>query len=288
MDGVQVAGTSLGDVEILYLPGVKPPVLFFPGGHCRAGSDCGWSLYTSLGYGVLAFSRPGYGRTDVGPLTAAEFLPAVAGSARRLGIERATAAVGVSFGGLQAIATAVSLPHLAPRLVLHSCAPSTHPYPDSPLQARIAPVVFGPALSGLTWKAVERSVATDAGLRRMAGTLSDLPTGAWWDTFPAEDRQRARELFQGMASGSGFANDLRQARRARSSYRRRTQARIGCPTLVTASRHDGGVAYAHAEDFRDTIPGARLVELSAPSHLFWLGPSRGEAAAAVRDFLATS
>ncbi|MBJ2119897.1 alpha/beta hydrolase [Arthrobacter sp. MSA 4-2] len=288
MDEVQVVTTSLGAVEILYLPGVKPPVLFFPGGHCRAGSDCGWSLYTSLGYGVLAFSRPGYGRTDVGPLTAAEFLPAVAESARRLDIEKATAAVGVSFGGLQAIATAVSLPHLPPRLVLHSCAPSTHPYPDSPLQARIAPVVFGPALSGHTWKAVARSVATDPGLRRMAGTLSDLPTGAWWDTFPAGDRQRARELFQSMASGSGFANDLRQARRARSSYRRRTQARVGCPTLVTASRHDGGVAYAHAEDFRDTIPTARLVELPAPSHLFWLGPSRGEAAAAVRDFLAPS
>ncbi|TDK27865.1 hypothetical protein E2F48_01740 [Arthrobacter crusticola] len=92
----------------------------------------------------------------------------------------------------------------------------------------------------------------------------------------------------GNGVGSGFANDLRQARRARSSYRRRTQARVTCPTLVTASRHDGGVAYSHAEDFRDTIPTARLVELSAPSHLFWLGTSRGEAASAVREFLAPS
>ena len=31
-----------------------------------------------LGYRVVAFSRPGYGRTSVAPLMAAEFVPAVA------------------------------------------------------------------------------------------------------------------------------------------------------------------------------------------------------------------
>lgn len=42
----------------------------------------------------------------------------------------------------------------------------------------------------------------------------------------------------------------------------------------------------HAEDYGDTIPGAVLVELSAPSHLFWLGPACEEAQTAVTDFMA--
>jgi pimeloyl-ACP methyl ester carboxylesterase len=64
------------------------------------------------------------------------------------------------------------------------------------------------------------------------------------------------------------------------------QTRTTCPTLVTASRQDAGVTFAHAQDYVDTIPEAVLVELSAPSHLFWLGPAREEAQAAVIDFMA--
>ena len=44
----------------------------------------------------------------------------------------------------------------------------------------------------------------------------------------------------------------------------RTPARH-CPTLITASRHDRGVAWAHAEALAATIPLARLEELPAPS-----------------------
>ncbi|MET4094273.1 hypothetical protein [Arthrobacter sp. UYCu712] len=56
---------------------------------------------------------------------------------------------------------------------------------------------------------------------------------------------------------------------------------------MAASRLDAGVAFAHAEDYAETIPGAVLVELSAPSHLFWLGPAREEAQAAVSAFMAS-
>jgi hypothetical protein len=55
-----VLTTRLGPVEVVYLPGDKPPVLFFPGGHSSAASDCGWRLYEDSGHGLLAFSRPGY------------------------------------------------------------------------------------------------------------------------------------------------------------------------------------------------------------------------------------
>lgn len=286
MSETRVVQTHLGPVEVMYRRGDKPAVLFFPGGHCSAASDCGWSLYTSEGHGVLAFSRPGYGNTDVGPLNAAEFVSAVAECCQGLGIDETAGAVGVSFGGMQALQVAWSLPELVPRLVLHSCAPSTRAYPDAHLESLLGPLVFSPALQGLTWAMVASLVRSDAGLRRMVGALSKVPVDEWWDTWSMEDKGRARELFRTMRSGSGFVNDLQQARPDRAAYRRLVQTRTACPTLVTASRQDAGVAFAHAHDYADTIPGAVLVELSAPSHLFWLGPAREAAQAAVTDFMA--
>lgn len=54
---------------------------------------------------------------------------------------------------------------------------------------------------------------------------------------------------------------------------------------MTASRHDGGVRFDHAEDFVRTIPQARLVETNAQSHFYWLGPDQPALSAAIRDFI---
>ena len=51
--------TSAGLVEVLSIPGALPPVRFFPGGHCSAECDCGWSLYQDMGHAIVSFSRPG-------------------------------------------------------------------------------------------------------------------------------------------------------------------------------------------------------------------------------------
>jgi len=68
--------------------------------------------------------------------------------------------------------------------------------------------------------------------------------------------------------------------------RRVAQQRVSCRTLVTGSRHDAGVAWTHAEDLASTIPRASLVDLGAPSHLFWIGVSRARLREVVGDFLA--
>ena len=59
-----------------------------------------------------------------------------------------------------------------------------------------------------------------------------------------------------------------------------------CATLVTGSRHDRGVDFAHAQNLAEAIPGAHLVELDSPSHLFWLGPGQERLRSVLRDFLA--
>ena len=285
MAETRVIDTRSGGVEVMVSRGNKPPVLFFPGGHCTAATDCGWKLYTSLGYGIVAFSRPGYGRTDVGALSATEFVPALQDCCRSLGIDVVAAAVGVSFGGTQAIAAAVALSGLVPRLALHSCAPSTLPYPDTARERLGGPVAFSPRTQRLTWLSVSTVVKSERGLTAMMRALSTESSDQWWGAWSAADKQAARRLFQTMSSGSGFVLDLRQAHSDRAAFRRHQQVLVPCPTLVTGSRRDGGVRFAHAEDLAATIPSARLVELYSDSHLYWLGPHAPQAQDAVRRFM---
>jgi pimeloyl-ACP methyl ester carboxylesterase len=281
----RVVDTCLGPVEVALTAGEGQAVLFFPGGHTTAATPLCTDLYTDLGYRVLVFSRPGYGRTNVGQLTAVEFIPAIARVCEQLGITAAAATVGLSFGGLQAVHVAVSLPHLASRLILHSCAPSSLPYPDGSLQRLAGPLVFGPRSQRLTWRMVRALTSSDRGLRTMMASLSTLPPGVWWDRWTPADRAAARKMFSQMDSGSGFVTDVRQACAARSAYRQAMLRSVPCPTLVTASRQDGGVAFTHAEDFACTIPGSRLAETGAESHLFWVGASRRTVLDLVRSFL---
>jgi len=267
------------------VPGERPPVLFFPGGHCSARCDCGWGLYTESGHAVVSFSRPGYGGTRVGALGAAEFAPLVREVCEQRGISVIAAAVGVSFGGLQAVHVAGDRELGLRRLVLHSCAPSGLSYPDTRAESVLGPVLFSPLLQGLVWRLVRRVVRSDSGLRTMMARLSKLPVEDWWDQLSAADRDEARALFGCMRSDSGFVNDLRQGQARWAAARREAMSNVQCPTLVTSSRHDRGVSFAHAEDFTGAIPDAGLVELDSPSHLFWIGPARARLVSIVGSFI---
>lgn len=272
-------------MEIVQVPGERPPVLFFPGGHCSARCDCGWGLYTESGHAVVSFSRPGYGGTRVGSISAAEFAPLVREVCEQLDISVIAAAVGVSFGGLQAVHVAKDQELGVPRLVLHSCAPSGLPYPDTRAEAIVGPVLFSPLLQSLVWRLVRRMVRSDSGLRRVMARLSKLPVEDWWEQLSAGDRDETRALFRSMRSDSGFVNDLRQGQARGAAARRDALSKVQCPTLVTGSRHDRGVSFAHAEDFANTIPDAVLVELDSPSHIFWIGRGRAYLVSIVRSFI---
>ncbi|MCR2811076.1 MULTISPECIES: alpha/beta hydrolase [unclassified Microbacterium] len=285
MVGTRLVSTSAGAVEILHVPGDRSAVLFFPGGHCRATTDCGRSLYAGLGHEVISFSRPGYGGTRVGRLTAAEFTPLVGEVCEQLGISSVAASVGVSFGGLQAVHVAAGGGPTVQRLILHSCAPSTKQYPDTRAEALLGPVVFSPLLQGAVWGLVRSVVRSDAGLRMMLSQLSSLPTSQWWDQMSVADKDEAQSLFRAMRSDSGFTNDLRQAHPRGADARRKAMSAVKCPTMVTASRSDGGVSFTHAEDFARVIPDADLVELSSPSHLFWIGSQKTQLMSTLHSFI---
>ena len=212
----------------------------------------------------MSFSRPGYGLTDVGRLNAEEFVPAVAKSCELLAIEETAGCRGVLWRHASHPGCCC-LPGSGAAVVPSQLRTLHRAHPDTRLEALLGTdrLRSGHAAPHLG-DASARLVDSDAGLRRMVRALSKRPIDDWWYTWSHEDRAPARELFKAMRSGAGFVNDLQQGLSDRGAYRRRFQAEVRCPTLVSASRDDAGVAFGHAEDFADTIPNATLVELDAP------------------------
>ena len=263
------------------------PILYFHGGHESAITAPASELYVELGHSVITVSRPGYGHTDVGPLSPAGFAPLVEEVRALLDIDRFTAVVGTSFGGPQAIEYVGRYPTRTSALILHSAAPSTLPYPDSAGERLFGPLIFHPSVERYIWRAVTVLMrrAPQIGLRLMMSSLSARPAASWLPHLDEADRQAMRDVFSSMRSSRGFVIDMSYAGADHQQARGTAQQRVSCPTLITASRQDRGVAWAHAEDLAATIPRARLAELPAESHLFWIGPPRDHLLAITRDFL---
>ncbi|MGI5243335.1 alpha/beta fold hydrolase [Dactylosporangium sp. CA-139066] len=252
-------------------------LLIMHGGHMRAGLALGEDSFAAGGFTVLAPSRPGYGRTrlQAGP-TPAHFADAVAELCAALGITCVTAVVGISGGAPTAVTMAARHPGLVQRLVLISPV-GFLPWPD--LRTRLGSyVAFRPGIEVVTWTGMRLFLraAPVAALRMVLAGVSNHPTAAVAD-LQDDDRATLLALFSAMRSGRGFLNDLQPTPNV--------TARVTQPTLVIATRADGGVPFAHAESLAAGIHGAELVESHARSHLVWFAPDWPALAAVITAFL---
>jgi pimeloyl-ACP methyl ester carboxylesterase len=255
-------------------------VVVFHGGHVRAGLALGEEVFADAGCTILVPSRPGYGRTPLSTGTAVEgYTDVVRELCAHLGIARVAAAVGISGGGPTAATLAARHADLVERLILVS-AVGWLPFPDrrTRLGARLG---FTAMTEHLTWAGVHTlaRVAPGACLRMMLRSLSTRPVDEVVAALRAEDRAMLLALFAQMRSGRGFLNDLRPTPDI--------TARIDQPTLVIATRTDGGVPFAHAWSLASTIRHAELVESRAHSHFVWLGADWPAIAERIRAFLDT-
>ena len=255
-------------------------VLVFHGGHVRAGLALGEEAFAAAGCTVLAPSRPGYGRTPLSTGRTVEgFTDVVRTLCEHLGVGRLTAVVGVSGGGPTAATMAARHAELVERLILVS-AVGWLPYPDRWTRLG-AHGGFAAGIEAVTWAGIHAlaRMAPDACLRLMVRSLSTRPVGEVMSGLRAEDRDLMLALFSQMRSGRGFLNDLRPTPDV--------TARIDQPTLVVATRTDGGVPFAHAESLAGSIRSAELVESRADTHLVWLGSDWPAIAERIRLFLGT-
>jgi pimeloyl-ACP methyl ester carboxylesterase len=118
---------------------------------------------------------------------------------------------------------------------------------------------------------VNNAAAIAAGLLSGAGDFArtvELTLRAGADTD---------SLFSRMRSGRGFLNDLHTTPDVTADVRQ--------PTLVIATRNDGGVPFAHAQALTAAIRHARLVESHADSHFIWHAHDWPNIAETIRVFL---
>lgn len=255
-------------------------VVVFHGGHMRAGLALGEEVFAAAGCTILVPSRPGYGRTPLSTGTSVEATTDVVQAlCAHLGIARVAAVVGISGGGPTAATMAARHADLVERLILVS-AVGWLPYPDRGIRLG-ARLLFAARTEPLTWAGVHTlaRVAPDACLRMMLRSLSTRPVDEVVAALRAEDRALLLALFAQMRSGRGFLNDLRPTPDI--------TAGIDQPSLVIATRTDGGVPFAHAQSLASTIRHAELVESRAHSHLVWLGADWPAIAGRIRMFLDT-
>jgi pimeloyl-ACP methyl ester carboxylesterase len=275
-----VAQLDVGPVEYRREQRGNATVVVFHGGHVRAGLAVGEDVFAQDGYTILAPSRPGYGRTPLSTGTTVTGFADVTGTlCAHLGITKVAAVTGTSGGGPTAVAMAARHPHLVERLILQS-AVGPLPYPDR--RTRLgAKVVFAAPAEPATWGLMRVLLrhAPDATLRMLLGSLSTLPARNVIAGLNAEQRTALATLFSRMRSGRGFLNDLRTTPDI--------TADVSQPTLVIATRHDGGVPFAHAQALTAAIRHARLVESHADSHLIWLARDWPNIAETIRIFLTT-
>jgi pimeloyl-ACP methyl ester carboxylesterase len=253
-------------------------VVVFHGGHVRAGLALGEDVFAAADCTLLAPSRPGYGRTPLSTGISVEgFTDVVRALCADLGITRITAVIGISGGGPTAATMAARHADLVERLILIS-AVGWLPYPDR--RARLgAHVVFAARTEAVTWAGIHAfaRIAPAVFLPVMMSSLSTRPVGEAMAALRAEDRELLLSLFAQMRSGRGFLNDLRPPPDVTT--------RIDQPTLVIATRTDGGVPFAHARSLASAIRNAQLVESRAPTHFVWLGPDWPMIAERIRGFL---
>ena len=275
-----VASLSAGQVEYRLDRRDEAVVVVFHGGHVRAGLALGEEVFAAAGCTLLAPSRPGYGRTPLSTGSSVEgYTDVVRALCADLGITRVAAVVGVSGGGPTAATMAARHAGLVDRLILVS-AVGWLPYPDR--RTRLgAQVVFAARTEAVTWAGIHAlaRMAPDVCLRLMMSRLSTRPVGEVVAALRAEDRELLLALFAQMRSGRGFLNDLRPTPDV--------TARIDQPTLVIATRTDGGVPFAQAQSLASTIRNAQLVESRAHTHFVWLGPDWPAIAERIRLFLDT-
>lgn len=256
-------------------------VILCHGGYVRAGLALGEEVFAAAGHTVLVPSRPGYGRTPLSTGTSVEgFADVIRELCARLGIARVAAAVGISGGGPTAATLAARHTDLIERLILIS-AVGWLPYPGR--WTRLGTyLAFNVRTERLTWALVHTLArrAPDVCLRLMLRSLSTVPVDEVVAALHARDRDFLITLFTQMRSGGGFLNDLRSTPDV--------TARIGQPTLVIASRTDGGVAFTHAESLAAAITHAELIESHAHTHFVWLGADWPTIAGRIDTFLSAA
>ncbi|HHG85836.1 MAG TPA: alpha/beta hydrolase [Bacteroidetes bacterium] len=259
---IKLLTTRFGPLEYSdYGTGI--PVLFLHGGHANARETMTHKFMDPAKFRLITPSRPGYGGT---PLVNNE----TPGKAARQIIELMDAldcasfcVIGISAGGLTAIALAGLFPDRVRKLVLESAVTLRWLQPGDALYTK-GRRLFNPKIQRFTW-AMLRIFLRLFPRMIMRSTAKELTT-VKIRKFTSEEVQQMKKMLSQQGSGSGFVTDLEQNADAQIIQQ------ITAPTLIVHSKNDAVIAAHHPLNAQANICNSELIWVKNRwGHLLWLG-----------------
>ncbi len=254
--------TNVGQIEYSTI-GSGEPVVFIHGGHSNCRETLWHTGFNLNTYRLITPTRPGYGNTPLaGFHTPRQTANLILSLLKELKILPAII-IGISAGGLTAVAIAAHHPEIVKKLVLLSAVTKRWLQPHEFLY-RSGKLLFSPATEKLTWALFRKGF--DLFPKLMAKVLFKQLSLAAYQGITDDEIQWLRSMVSQQGSGDGFVNDLEQ------ELPPEDLKLVQCPTLIIHSENDKSVKMDMALHANQNIPHSTLVTYENYwGHLLWLG-----------------
>jgi pimeloyl-ACP methyl ester carboxylesterase len=255
----RTAITSKGPIEYR-LEGAGPTVVVLNGGHCSRDTRLSHEKLALHGYSVLTPSRPGYDSTpsSIGR-TAQEAADALAELITELQVPIVDV-IGISAAGPTALAFAQHHPEKLRKLILES-AVTTRWGDEIKILSRLG---FG-RTEKITWSLIKLALKfmPNMMIRAMVQQLTTLDVNEVLSRMNKDDLIFVRRMIETSRSGAGFMNDI--------EHHIDDLSGIVAPVLVMYSPNDKFVPEKNAARVAAEVKRCELYEVSADTHLIWIG-----------------
>jgi pimeloyl-ACP methyl ester carboxylesterase len=255
----RTAITSKGPIEYR-LEGAGPTVVVLNGGHCSRDTRLSHEKLALHGYSVLTPSRPGYDSTpsSIGR-TAQEAADALAELITELQVPIVDV-IGISAAGPTALAFAQHHPEKLRKLILES-AVTTRWGDEIKILSRLG---FG-RTEKVTWSLIKLALKfmPNMMIRAMVQQLTTLDVNEVLSRMNKDDLIFVRRMIETSRSGAGFMNDI--------EHHIDDLSGIVAPVLVMYSPNDKFVPEKNAARVAAEVKRCELYEVSADTHLIWIG-----------------
>ncbi|WP_340065741.1 alpha/beta hydrolase [Ascidiimonas aurantiaca] len=271
-----IIATEFGRVQIS-VAGNGKPILFLHGGHSSCNETLFHKGYDTRHYQLITPSRPGYGGTPLQnkkkPEEAAQLMAALL---QKLAIKNVIV-IGISAGGLTALALAALYPEKVEKLILISAVTKRWLLPFDAMYIK-GKKLFSPRREKMSWALFRFFFHLFPGI--MARMLFKQLSTKKNARITREEILEIKDMTFRQRSGEGFVTDLDQ------QLDEHLISQIQCPVLILHSKNDKSVSPEMATYARQKIKNATLKMYDNTwGHLLWVGEESKYPQADVNSFI---